>query len=361
DATDGTLFLGASAVSAGQVISAQNLSRMTYAAAGTATGVGAFTFAVDGGAYSVECRVYAVDALGEAPTNEYAPVSALSAFTHRSLSCEGRLSGYDPDGDALVYEIVTPPAHGAVRILDRAAGTYLYTPYNGYTGDDAFSYVVRDAQGNYSRSREVTLTVSEPTVEISFSDLIEDHDVNTAITMAEHHIMNGTQVGSKTFFYPEKTVSREDFLAMAMRTVGITEADSDAHTVFADDAKISAPLRGYVAKAYDMGIVHGTFGKDGLYFQPDRAITRAEAAKILSGLIGASDVMTSEIKAPAAQTVATVTFDDETTIPAWAEEAVYHLSAIGIFPTEDGKADVTAALTRAEAAEMFASLLAVMG
>lgn len=359
-AADGTLFLGSSTVTAGQVISSGNIGRLTYSAASGETGVGRFTFSADGSGYSLECRVYAVSDLGSAPTTAYAPGATLAVSTHEGLSVGGMLSGYDEDGDALVYEIVSAPSHGSVRILDRAAGTYSYTPASGYAGEDSFRYVVRDAKGNYSTSREVMLTVKEATVPVSFVDLSDDSMINAALTMAENHIMDGVTVGGEVFFYPENTVSRVDFLVMAMRAVGYDAVSAKASTVFCDNEKIPESLRGYVSTAYDMGVVSGVFGSDGLYFEPNRAVTRAEAAKILSGLIECSSAVSESLKSPNSVTVSTVTFEDKGTIPAWAEESVYHLSALGIFIADNGNASVSSSLTRADAAEMFSALLRVM-
>ena len=357
DAAEGTLFLGESAVQSGQVISKANIGRLTYAPAGTEDGVGTFEFSVNGCGYSIACRIYHATDVGTAPTSAVSPASALMASTYRDLSCTGVLGGYDPDGDPIVYEIVSAPKHGAVRILDREAGTYRYTPFSGYTGKDSFSYVVRDRKGNYSESRSVQVEITEPSAWITFDDLESDSMQNLALTMAEHQIMSGATVGGKTFFYPDETVSRVDFLVMAMRTVGVPCTEGGDVTVFRDHSEIPEALSGYVAEAYAKGVISGTFGTDGLYFQPNRAVTRAEAAKILSGLITLSDSVPSALKAPTDIAVSAVTFTDESTIPAWAEEAVYHLSAVGVFYRDNGMASVTAALTRADAAEMFASIL----
>lgn len=359
-ATEGTLFLGASAVQSGQVISAGNLERLTYTSATGDEGVGSFRFSCGKSGYSLTCRVYSVSSLGERPTGAYAPEAMLTASTYRGLSYEGILSGYDPDGDGYVFEIVSTPTHGAVRLLDREAGSYVYTPYSGYTGEDTFRYVVRDAKGNYSTSREVTVTVAEPSVSVDFVDLTSDSAVSAAIKMTEVGIMSGTEVGGKTFFYPASTVSRVDFLVMAMRACGVTEVPSGERTVFLDDGEIPSSLRGYVKEAYAMGVVNGTFGADGLYFQPNRAVTRAEAAKILSLLIERCETASESLKRPDSVAVGNVTFDDGENIPAWAEDAVYHLSAIGIFRDTDGKAAVGASLTRAEASEMLSVLMRIL-
>jgi len=51
------------------------------------------------------------------------------------------LNASDPDGDALTYTIVTPPAHGK---LSGTAPDLTYTPDKDYPGDDSFTYKVND-------------------------------------------------------------------------------------------------------------------------------------------------------------------------------------------------------------------------
>ncbi len=49
------------------------------------------------------------------------------------------LAGTDPDGDALTYAVVTPPAHGT---LSGAAPNLTYTPAANYHGPDSFTFTV---------------------------------------------------------------------------------------------------------------------------------------------------------------------------------------------------------------------------
>jgi subtilisin family serine protease len=51
------------------------------------------------------------------------------------------LTGSDPEGSALAYEIVDPPAHGT---LTGAPPNLTYEPAEGYTGLDAFTFTVSD-------------------------------------------------------------------------------------------------------------------------------------------------------------------------------------------------------------------------
>ena len=80
------------------------------------------------------------------------------------IECEPRnvvvLSHTNPDGDALVYEIVSYPKHGSVILSDAVSGKYIYRPTAGYTGKDSFKYTARDEWGNYAGEAEVRVTVS---------------------------------------------------------------------------------------------------------------------------------------------------------------------------------------------------------
>ena len=63
----------------------------------------------------------------------------------------------DADGDALTVSSSTDGAHGTVTCA--AAGTCTYTPAAGYTGPDAFTYIVSDGNGGVATG-SVSVTVS---------------------------------------------------------------------------------------------------------------------------------------------------------------------------------------------------------
>ncbi|MBF0453055.1 MAG: tandem-95 repeat protein, partial [Candidatus Magnetomorum sp.] len=58
----------------------------------------------------------------------------------------GQLSAYDPDGDFLIYIIITQSSKGLVVITDASKGTYSFTPYPGASGEDFFTFKVNDTQ-----------------------------------------------------------------------------------------------------------------------------------------------------------------------------------------------------------------------
>lgn len=66
--------------------------------------------------------------------------------------------------DTTSVAIVDQPAHGSVTVNND--GTVTYVPEAGYTGQDSFSYNVKDKNGNVSNTATVTLTVIPADVEV---------------------------------------------------------------------------------------------------------------------------------------------------------------------------------------------------
>ncbi|RZK73227.1 MAG: T9SS type B sorting domain-containing protein, partial [Pedobacter sp.] len=59
--------------------------------------------------------------------------------------------------DLTTIEIVSQPQHGTVKI--NSDGTVTYTPNDGYTGTETFTYRIKDAYGNYTNIATVTVLV----------------------------------------------------------------------------------------------------------------------------------------------------------------------------------------------------------
>ncbi len=349
DAAAGELLLGSTRVAAGQTISAANLSYMTFVSATEEPTVASFSFTANGGATAMVCHVYLIDEINYTPTVSMASGLSLNLSTHRDMELYGTLSAYDPDGDGLIFEVVSYPENGSLRMTDRTAGSYVYTPSNGYVGTDSFSYVARDKYGNYSAAATVSLKVTVSGTSVTYADMEGSRAYNAALTLTEAGVMSGTQVGNRYYFYPEQTVSRVEFLVMAMNAAGITEVPDCAATVFADDSEIPATMKGYVAAAYEMKYISGTLSDGKLCFLPNEEITRAQAAVMLSNIVGLCDVPV------------TPTFADTSEIPVWATEAIYSLGAAGIMTGQGGYITPMAKITREQTAQMLAAAMAYVG
>lgn len=70
------------------------------------------------------------------------------------------LGGSDLDSDPLTYRIVVPPAHGT---LEGEGPDFVYTPDDGYVGQDTFTFVTNDGVAD-SEPVTVTITVTPPPV-----------------------------------------------------------------------------------------------------------------------------------------------------------------------------------------------------
>jgi hypothetical protein len=77
--------------------------------------------------------------------------------TQAGQPVEGQLGASGPEGLALTFSVVTPPAHGEVTLSDANKGLYTYTPDAGYAAGDSFTFKANDG---YADSNVATVTIS---------------------------------------------------------------------------------------------------------------------------------------------------------------------------------------------------------
>lgn len=339
--TDGCLCVGDVAVNVGQTISSESLSLLNYRAANEEVRQSSFDFKVNGCEYEMTCWLYFLTRENSAPTLMLEDERSFMVSTHQTISVFGKVGGYDADGDAIRYEIVTYAKNGVLD-FDGKSGEYTYTPKGSYFGEDSFEYVAVDKYGNYSSSRKVNLTIEKLKTDIVFCDMQGHRDHNAAMTMVEKGVMSGVSIGSNTYFMPDKAVSRVDFIAMLMNAIGYGDVENVASTGFDDDDEIPASMKGYVKKAKEMGLITGSVNAEGEYlFEANREISRAEAALIVSKLVSAEMPTIKPI------------YPDRNDIPTWAEDAIYVLADLGILTSIDGSIAPSESLSRAQAANML--------
>lgn len=273
----------------------------------------------------------------------------FSLSTYRDVAISGAFSGVDPQGDALTFRVTKNPARGSVTLAEDGSGRFTYAPYENKTGKDSFTYVAVDPAGHTSQPAEVSVRIEKPDTKVTYADMDGNPAHKAAISLAEREIFVGEKLGQTWFFRPETPVTREEFLALAMDTVEMDTLSQAQVTGFADDESISAWARPYVASALGAGMVQGTTAEgEGTTFDPDRVITRIEAAVMLDRLLRVADVASQEDLV-------------STAAPAWAQQSVVNLSAVGVL---EGAAEteeaLSAPLTRAQAAEMLQSAIEVL-
>ncbi len=338
---DGILYYGNAPVVTNQIISASSLNRLKFIANGNADEA-SFRFKTVG-EYSFSCKLCYTDSVNLSPVTVQSD-KAVAVWTQCDVSTYGKLSGSDPDGDDIKFEIVSYPEKGILRLTDSTLGNYIYTPCDGMTGKDSFIYTVRDSYGNYSAETEVEVTIDKRECELVFADMEEHWAYNAALVMASEEAMEIRSSGGKLYFDPDETVTREEFVVTVMKSLGngnVIHRD----TCFADNEDISVDARGYIARAAELGIVKGS-DEDGVCnFNPKDAITRAEAAVVLNSIIGAEEPDVLPV------------FSDGNSVPAWAKGAIYALSDVGIFKgSGDGTISPNDVLSRGETAQILMTI-----
>ena len=305
---------------------------------------------VNGSDYAVVCRLFLLEKLNYTPTVALTPALSLQIETYKDLPTAGTVSAYDPEGDEITYEITRYASHGRISLTDRHTGAYVYTPDPGFTGQDSFDYVVRDRYGNYSTSATVAIQVSPRPYAVTYADIDGEGNAAAILTVTEWGLMNGAKVGSETYFKPAAAVSRLEFLVTAMEAAGITAETvaTAAPPAVADAESLPAAMRPYVGYALQKGYINGKTVEGKVYLRPDEAITRAEAAVVLSNIIGyaVEDTVTA--------------FADENALPAWSGEAFTSLRALGVLQCPDGSAHAGETMTRGDTAEWLCRTVRLM-
>ena len=270
---------------------------------------------------------------------------SASVSTQREISVFGQMSASDKEGDAIEYMVIGYPKSGTLKVISEDSGEYVYTPTQSFTGSDSFSYVARDEWGNYSKLCKVKIEINERMSEVVYSDMTENPNYNAAVTLTAMGVMDGKIIGDGTYFMPEETVSRAEFLTMAMKCAGISPDKSTSKSYFDDNASISLPHLPYVKAAAKLGIINGEFKNGELVFRPNETITKYEAAMIIAGIIDTSSVTVD------------LSFSDSNTVPVWARDDVSALCSMGIISCDGDLINGKAELTKENAAEYLYNML----
>ncbi|MEW5897942.1 MAG: S-layer homology domain-containing protein [Bacillota bacterium] len=186
----------------------------------------------------------------------------------------------------------------------------------------------------------------------TFADLAGHWAKKDVEIMASRHVARGI---SETQFAPDADVTRAQFAALLIRTLGIDEA-APTGTVFSDVPK-GAWYAGAVETAYAHQLVSGMGG--GL-FAPDEKITREQMAVMITRALKAAGK-------PATLTQAQITevlkaYADRAEVSPWATQAMAEAVSTGIVKGRTATTLVPqGTATRAEAVVMLKRLIDAAG
>lgn len=263
----------------------------------------------------------------------------LSLSTYRDVPGQGQFQAADPEGDEVTYALDREPRKGVVVI---EGGGFTYTPDQGMTGSDSFTYTAADSEGHVSAPAKVTVKIEKTRSGVSYADTKDDPaSAWAAQRLAETGVFTGSQIGGRYYFQPDQAVSREEFLAMALETAG-REVTEVTMTGFCDDSAIPTWAKAYAAAGVADGVIQGRSTAEGAAFRGGETITFNEAATILNRVLDLGDVDLD------------VWYADRETAPSWAAQAVGNMEAVSVLAAGSfGSQTMTQPVTRADAARML--------
>lgn len=272
---------------------------------------------------------------------EGAPVAQEISFsTYRDIPYRTQFLASDSEGEDITYAVETAPRKGTV-VIDGAEFTY--TPDEGITGSDSFTYTAADSAGNVSLPAKVTILIEKTRSGVTYSDTEDPATAAAAQHLAEAGIFTGANIGGTYCFEPERTVTRGEFLAMVMETSG-REVSAVTMTGFCDDEAIPTWSKAYAAAGVADGVIRGTATAEGVAFRGGEAITFNEAATVLNRVLDLGDVDLA------------VWYADREAVPSWAAQAVGNMEAVSVLAVGSfGSEALNEAVTRADAARMLSA------
>ena len=319
----GRVLLGSREIRPGDILTAEQVSQMTFAPAETETDLEASMTYLP--IYPDRVEAAAAMSIQVIGRQNQAPVAEDSDMeTYKNLPNEGSLKARDPEGETLTYTVTRQPRRGTVTI--REDGSFVFEPKKNKVGVDSFTYTAADPAGNVSREATVTITILKPTEATLYTDTAGKECRFAAEWMKNTGIFTGEIISGNSCFGPDKTVSRGEFLTMMVSALELALDETAQQTGYTDET--AQWLRPYVAAAMRSGLTAGW--PDGEVFAADQPITGAEAAVMLQNAL--------DLTVPT-----DLTADGD--VPVWAADAITVLGANGISLT--AQAD----LTRAQAAQ----------
>ncbi len=338
----GVLKLHDLRVAIGQTIPRCRISELTFTPASSLVEEASFSFSAGelSGGGTLTCRMVFSSEENSPPTTEGMASSRFLLTAMQNMSVLGTLAGYDPDGDTLEYLITSYPKEGTLTMTDTARGDFRYTPKQGYTGTDTFTYVLRDRTGRYSTPNTVSIHVKKGTIDLEIEDVWGDH-ASAIYQMVSCGIMGVSGGETGIVFSPKKAVTRAEWVAMVMRAAGILLPYDKTPTFFDDDGDIPDTLRPYVKAASERGYLVGEWTGDKLVCRPNDPITRGEAALILNSLL------------PKEEALPCFSASDKDSLTDREAVACASLYQKGVFVLRGDKALPDGVLTREIAAEML--------
>ena len=279
----GALLLDSRVLQPGDILTADQISRMTFHPLRTEEDSSAQVSYLP--VFQDQVSGNAAMTIGIRGKVDQPPVAEDGAFeTYKNLSLTEKLKVSDPEGQALTFTITRQPRRGEVTIAED--GSFTYTPKKNKVGVDSFVYTATDTAGKVSREATVTVTILKPTDATQYTDTMGRDCRFAAEWMRQTGIFVGEQVGDKSCFSPDRDVTRGEFVTMLVKALDIPTEEELAVTGYTDETP--KWLQPYLAAAIRSGLTAGL--PDQETFGADVTVTHAEARTMLRNALDATEL-----------------------------------------------------------------------
>ncbi len=334
----GSLSMGDQSIQVQEVVASSALAGLTFQAKnmlGTTSFQVIPSFSDGSSGETITITLEILDVPNQAPL-----AKDMELFTYKNIAITCYFDVIDSENDLLTFQITDPSARGSVTLPEDGSSSFVYTPYENKTGKDSFSYIATDSVGNISNEGTVTIRIEQSKSKVTYGDMQGHPAHKSAIALADAGVFVGQQVGDTYLFCPEETVSREEFLSLAMAVAEVAPLEEVLLTGFYDDHSIPTWSKGYVSSALLAGVIRGTWDSQGRpIFDANSNISLGEASVILDNLLDIAQV-------------------SQVSSYHWADQASANLSAVGV--STSTSTPLPASLTRAEVAELLDAALALV-
>jgi len=335
DPAAGTVMLGSRVIREGDILTSGQLPDMVFCPLLTETDKAAVISYLP--IYEKHVAAAATMSIAVRGKQDNPPTAQdFSLETYKNLANQGTLQVTDPEGEELTYSLQRKPKRGEVTLEEN--GTFLYTPKKNKIGVDSFTYTATDPAGNVSREATVTIQILKPLDNRQYADTAGESCRFAAEWMRNTGLFAGETVGNQLCFRPGETVSRGDFIAMVVQTLGIPTEDAALNAVPSDTPMW---LRPYLAAAIRSGLTADLPTSQTGSFEADRPITGGEAAVILQNALALT------VSVQALEAVEAAATDQKEELPTWAAASLTAMADNGI------ALELEQTMSRGEVAELM--------
>ncbi|WP_338543558.1 S-layer homology domain-containing protein [Paenibacillus tundrae] len=185
----------------------------------------------------------------------------------------------------------------------------------------------------------------------AFDDIASHWSRNDVEDLASRMIIQGTSEGT---FAPDRSITRAEFTAVLLRSLGLHTPKGTEAIAFSDVSE-SSWYAGEVQTAVSYGLVNG-YSDDS--FRPSGVITRAEALTIISRAMNLVELE----QASSSETAALLSsYTDGNSVQTWAADPVASAIKQGLVEGSDGKIKANSSISRSQTVTIVKRLLSKAG